>query len=288
MAPRHSLAAGVTDFTLTSNNSSVSINPNGDPSVADGLYNWSVDNVSQVAEGRVGQGFYISANGGPALPLAALDISSPATVQLQAFGASTNNLATVNYTGLGYTVTAQYYLNGFATGSFTSELFDSITITNTGITNLPFIIDDYTGLNLGGNGSSDSIKITSSGTTATQTDAAGWNATGVSSIVPFAFEASTTPSLINAITGGTLGLSGATASGPNNVSNAVEYTATGGNSLAPNASLSFTYDELIVGPGPSNSLPEPGALAAVVGAISLFVTRPSRRGNQPPRPLQPA
>ena len=70
MASRQTLAAS-TDFTLTNQNSSVSINPNGDPSVADGLYGWSVDGVSQVAEGRVGQGYYIGVNGGTPLPLAA-------------------------------------------------------------------------------------------------------------------------------------------------------------------------------------------------------------------------
>ena len=154
-------------------------------------------------------------------------------MQLQSLGGGGNNYAQVNYTGVGFTVTAQYYLTGGATGSEFSDLFDSISITNTGVTNLPIIIDDYTDLNLDANGSNDSIKISSSGTTTTQTDPAGWTATAAASLVPFAFEASTYPSLITAINGGTLGLNGATSSGPGDASNAMEYTATGGNSLAP-------------------------------------------------------
>src|SRR5271168_720423 len=52
IAPRHSLAVGSPGlFTLSNGNSSVSINPNADPSEADGLYNWSVDGISQVGAG---------------------------------------------------------------------------------------------------------------------------------------------------------------------------------------------------------------------------------------------
>jgi hypothetical protein len=280
LAPRHAVAASEI-FTLTDMNSSVSVNPDDDSSQPGGLYNWMIDGVSQVASGRVGQRYYLSANSSSAAPLDALDISSstPPSVLLESLtGGPDNNYAQVTYTGSGFTVIEEYILNGGPAGSDFSDLTEQVTITNLSSTKqLPFTIDDYTDLNLGGNGSNDTVTISHSGGTAKQTDAAGWIATASAATAPSDYQTSLYSSLLSALNGGAIGLSTlpptVVSTGPGDVADGLEFAI----KVQPGSSVCYSVDQQIVGPGPSGPMPEPTSSAAFIGLGSLFLIRRRRR-----------
>jgi hypothetical protein len=260
-------------YMLESNNSVVDINPFGDSSEPDGLYNWTVDGATQARE----QGYWFQIGGtGPTNNVATLSpsaLSQP--VQLLNTSGESNaapNEASINYQGSGFTINTRYQLTGGANGSNLSDLVETVVINNTGTSALKIHMDDYTDLNLGGNGANDSISITNGGATATQTNPTGWTGVATGSTTNLAsFDAAAYPTLLNAVNAGTFPLNEQSSLTDQDVTNGVEYDAT----LAPNVSMEFTVNQEILGPAVGAIVPEPTMIA--LAASCLFMIRPRRR-----------
>jgi hypothetical protein len=126
-----------------------------DPSFSDipsnnGILFWTVDDVNQLFQNwfwyRVGsEGRENSIN---TLNLIDLDQSQPADNQLS-----------VTYAGTDFEIALNFTLDGGAQGSGISNLFENITIKNTGSNQLDFHFFNYTDFDLTENGEQDTTKI---------------------------------------------------------------------------------------------------------------------------------
>ncbi|MBW4605839.1 MAG: PEP-CTERM sorting domain-containing protein [Hassallia sp. WJT32-NPBG1] len=126
-----------------------------DPSFSDipsnnGILFWTVDDVNQLFQNgfwyRIGsEGRENSIN---TLNLIGIDQSQPADNQLS-----------VAYAGTGFEIALNFTLDGGAQGSGMSNLFENITIKNTGSDQLDFHFFNYTDFDLTENGEQDTTKI---------------------------------------------------------------------------------------------------------------------------------
>jgi len=261
MAVTH--AANASLVTLSDGNSIVKLNTNNDvnpdPTNQDGMYNWTVDNVTQLRQ----QQFWIRTGGsGPATTFGNL---------VQTSISQTANFLALTYQGTGYTVTADYLLTGGQTGSDVSDIAESVKIINTTSSALTVNLADYIDENLGGSGLNDSVKITG-GNTAKQTSNNLWDAETVASPAPSEYEASTYPTLRSGLnSGAALPLNDNSTVSNTDASYAFEWDKT----IPAGGSLVIGTDEQIT------AVPEPTTAVALVGAGGMFMIRPRRRDQDP-------
>lgn len=141
--------AGAAILSLTDGNSSSAVDTG-----SGGMTNWTVDGVNQLSQ----QSFWFrvgAAGGETALGSLALGVASLSDT-------NNNSLADtlyLPYLGGSFKVEVTYVLRGGTAGSGTSDIAESITITNTGATSLDFHFFQYTNLHLNGQTANDSVQI---------------------------------------------------------------------------------------------------------------------------------
>jgi len=156
MAPASGNAAIV---TLTDLNSTVSI----DPASSTGVSSWTVGGVNQLFQ----QWFWyrVGATGGES------SVDTLATAVVNQLDAST---VKITYTGTGLTVSLLFALTGGTTGSGTSDLAETIKITNTSETSKSLHFFQYADSDLNGGSGGDTVKIDATNhNTVTQTKGTG-------------------------------------------------------------------------------------------------------------------
>jgi len=269
-APRHAEAAL---YTLTSGNSVVNLNPFHDNSQLDGLYNWTVDGITQLHQ----QGFWYRVGGTGAAANVATLSPSVLTTPIQLLDTTgqggSPNFASVSYSGTGFTVNTRYQLTGGQPGSEFSNLTETVVITNTSSKSIAMSAIDYTDLDLGGSSTNETASAISTGVQILQTSGDGkWTDSQIAQPNPSSFEVAAVPTILNGLNGSGIPLNDNLAVAGVDASNGVEYDK----SLNAGQSLIFTVNEVIQGPG---TVPEPTSSAALLAASSLFLTRPRRRDN---------
>lgn len=138
------MPANANNYTITDMNSSVSVN---DGSVLDGhavgAYNWTINGVNQLSE----QWFWYSVEGAPQQGIDTLGLTSSS--------AGTNTL-TLNYGSASYfQIAVTYTLKGGSAGQWTSDLGESISITNDSTNASSFSFYQYSNFDLMGAASGD-------------------------------------------------------------------------------------------------------------------------------------
>jgi hypothetical protein len=264
---------------LQNGNTSVSVNPTSSV----GVNNWTVDGTNQLNQ----EWFWFSANGGS---LAALNtVPLTATVgPVDTIGAGDPpNYLSTTYTSGGPTpfqVVVTYNVTGGQAGSHSSDLAESVEITNTSSTNtLNYQFIEYTNFNMGGATTPQNVSITGNDT-ATQENPNDFmvSQTVISPRANFS-EVAAYNTILAELTGGTLpGGHLSDADGPlDGVDGewAFEWDVT----LAPEQSFTIGIDKDI------RQVPEPATTVALWGLGGLFLTRPRRRDEDPdPRVAQVA
>lgn len=126
--------ANATTYTLTDGNSSSEINP----STQAGMFNWYVDGVNYLNQQwfwyRVGTSSQHSIN----------TLTLTGVTQSPAFPGSLQ----LNYTGTGFTMAVNFYLQGGQPGSGTADMGEQIKINNTSTSSLNFHLFEYVDFNL--------------------------------------------------------------------------------------------------------------------------------------------
>ena len=131
-------------YTLTSDNSSVSINLGSQT----GMYNWSVDGQNQLTQ----QWFWYRI--GSSGPQASIDtIGAPVAVE---YGTS---ILDTTYTAAKFSLSVDYTLTGGSPTSGASDLAETISIQNLTGSTLPFYFFQYADFNLGGTPNNDSGQL---------------------------------------------------------------------------------------------------------------------------------
>ncbi len=121
-------------YTLTDQNSSASVNVDGQA----GMFNWTVDGVNVLNQ----QWFWIGISN--AAPISLDQISAASVSQPTA-----NLLDTAYSSGSQYSVGVEYLLSGSTPGSGSSDMGESITISNGASTATVFHFYEYSDFNLG-------------------------------------------------------------------------------------------------------------------------------------------
>lgn len=244
-------------FTLTSGNSTASVDPNSQA----GMFNWTVDGYNQLYQ----QWFWYGIGTGTGQ--SSIDtISAPTINPLSASSAS------ISYANSQVSAQITYALTGGTLGSGSSALNESIHFVNTSASSLTLRFYQYSDFDLMGSASGDSLQLyrnlsgkfyeaiqTKGNVTMSETD-----------VVPGANhgEASFYPDLLNRLNGGTqitladnLNLVG-----PGDTAWALEWDVT----LAAGASLDISKNKVI------SPVPEPGTLGLLSLGFLAFVWRKRR------------
>jgi hypothetical protein len=263
-------------FTLTDRNSSIAI----DPTSPNGISNWTVDGVNQLAQ----EWFWyrVGPSGTQSRVNSLVPPGAPTVNTIDISGSGNPSYAQVTYpSSHGFQLSLTFSLSGGQTGSRSSDLGEIIKITNTSATALDYHFYQYSDFNLGGSASGENVNITG-GNTATVSNPSNFM---VSQTVvtprPAAYEANSFPNLVNELDS-TSGLELSDAASVSNTNG--EWAFQWDRVLAPGASFLITVDKNVHG----LSVPEPTSLA-LFGLGGLFLTRPRRRDEDPdPRTAQVA
>jgi hypothetical protein len=160
-------------IVLTSGNSSVTMNSTE-------VGNWTVAGINQLDQEEF---FYRIGNSGGQSPLSALTpVSATAlssTVEQLTYGSSS-----------GFQVVVKYSLTGGAIGSDSSDLTETVKVSNPGMSSQTFHLFDYTNFNLDDSTTGQTVTITGGNTATVAGD--GWQAQTVVSGKPNEYEASNT------------------------------------------------------------------------------------------------
>jgi hypothetical protein len=269
--------ARASSVTLQDVNSKLTINYN----TPAGVNNWTVDGVNQLSA-NVGEWFWFSANGSALASLDTVPIQGTPT-PIDTNGDGTNNQVATSYANTGpnpFKISISYDLTGGQTGSKSSDLSESVKITNTGSTTLTYKFIEYTNFNLGGQASPQDAQITN-GDTATQENPNDFMVSQtVVSPKPNFYETSTNTALLTALGNNTASPLNDNGSVTNvDAAWAFEWDVT----LAAGASYVIGIDKDL------GAVPEPTSTVALIGLGGLFLTRPRRRDEDPdPRTVQVA
>lgn len=220
------------------------------------MTNWTVDGVNQLNQ----QSFWfrVGAGGGEAalgsLPLGVVSMSDT----------NGNGLADtlyLPYAAGNFKVEVTYTLTGGSAGSGTSDMGESIKITNTGATSLDFHFFQYCNLHLNGQAVNTSVQI-ESGRTAIQTNGTTNVSETVTAPRPSGYEVGFALNTLNSLMDGsptTLSNSGGPI-GPGDLTWAFQWDRT----LAPGSSFLISKDKYLAVPEPATMiLLSLGGLAAI-------------------------
>lgn len=121
-----------TIYTLTDGDASSQINPSSQA----GMFSWYVDGVNYLNQ----QWFWYRVGSGPqhsidTLTLTGATLVDPSTLKL-------------NYTGAGFTMAVNFFLQGGQPGSGTADMGEQIKITNTSTSSFNFHLFEYVDFNL--------------------------------------------------------------------------------------------------------------------------------------------
>jgi MYXO-CTERM domain-containing protein len=236
--------------------------------------NWTIGSTSEL--GQESFWYRIGSSGGQS-PISAL---SPVTSKASdTNGNMLNDVAKFSYgSSSGFEVVVTYSLTGGQTGSQTSDLGETIKVSNSGMSSQTFHLFEYTNFNLGGSTSGQIVTITG-GNTATDIGN-GLEAQTVVSPKPSEFEASNTaasPDLLSHISSSTKAYTLA------NVASAASGDGEWGFewdiTLGCGSSYVISIDKNIKGTQVA-AVPEPvsGAIT-LLGLGGFFMGRPRRRGD---------
>lgn len=269
--------ARASSVTLQDVNSSMVINYN----TPAGVNSWMVDGVQQLST-NVGEWFWYSANGSALASLDTVPITGT-PVPIDTNGDGTNNEVNTAYASTGpnpFKISISYDLTGGNVGSKSSDLSESIKITNTGSTTLTYKFIEYTNFNLGGSASPQNLSITNGDTAVQENPNDFMVSQTVVSPRPTSFEANTDTTLLTALGNNTASpLNDNTTADGTDAAFAFEWDIT----LGAGASYTIGIDKDL------GSVPEPTSTVALLGLGGLFLTRPRRRDEDPdPRTAQVA
>jgi len=255
--------AGVAPITLNDGNSTVVI----DPSTSAGLDSWTIgNNTNQVKK----EWFWYRVGSGSQSSLDQLGLSGATSYDTNGNGQNdTEKLTYGSPTGLQVVVT--YSLVGGQANSGTSDIGETIKITNNGATPLNYHFFEYTNFSLGGSTNGQTVTIANGNTATDQGN--GEFAQIVVSPKPSEFEANIFPTLLTTELTNTSNYTlSDTASAPSgNGESGFEWD------LALNSGQSYviSIDKQI------HSIPEPSSEIALLGLGGLLLTRPRRRDEDP-------
>jgi hypothetical protein len=284
--------AALLPVTLSSGNSSVTFNPSGTASSTpkDGMNNWSINGVNQINQ----QFFAFSVGNAASQRLDTLTPNGGPTL-LSTNGKGTNFYQQSYINGTSFKTTATYILSAGPTGSETSDISESIKISNTSGAPLNFHLFDYAEFNLGGKTGSETVSITGANTATVADASVGMQSQTVVSPHSSDYQASTTAYQLSPTTITTLQHSIDTTAGLT-----LDDTATASASsidgawgfqwnqfIPTNGSMVISIDKQIH--SISISIPEPTSAIAFLGLGGVFLMRPRRRDEDPdPRTSQVA
>ena len=242
-----------------------------DPYSQTGLYDWVVENTDQVAQDWY---WYRIGSAGTAQ---SIDAIGNVTINQEA-----SSLATVTFDGAAFSLSVQYSLYGGDWGSGTSDLSETVTVTNKTNGTLDFHLFEYSNHDLNGTAGNDTAWLENSthvdqrdGAFASNTSQVGVN------LAPDRWEISTAPTLVNKLNNVAFGdLSNSVTPLTGDVSYALQWNLP----IAAGGSLQISKDRLVRGARPPE-VPEPSGLPVVLSTLGCFVmmrrrSKPARSGGQ--------
>jgi hypothetical protein len=259
--------AKASPFTLQDGNSSVTINPTS-PS---GVSNWSVNGQNQI---NTEWFWYRTGSSGGQQSLDTL--GTPTVEEIDEKSDGENDFALVTYPAKnGIQVTLEFTLSGGLAASETSDLLDSVIISNQNSSPVNYHFFEYGNFNLGGETTGQTVTI-ADGDTATDIGNGHEVQVMANSGIPSEYEASLFPSQFNSVssTSSPATLSDVSSAGPGDGEEGFEWDAT----IGANKSLVVAIDNDMSGES-IQSVPEPTSAIAVLGLSGVCLTRPRRRDD---------
>lgn len=255
--------ANAAPILLQDGNSSVTINPTS-PS---GVSNWSVNGQNQL---NTEWFWYRTGSSGGQLGFDTLGTPSVTLIDEKSDGE--NDFALLAYPAKnGIQVTVEYTLTGGSSGSESSDLLDSVIISNQSSSPVNYHLFEYGNFNLGGLTTGQTVTI-ADGDTATDIGNGHEVQVIANSGIPSEDEASLFPSQFNSVSSASspATLNDVSSAGPGDAEEGFEWDAT----LGANKSLVVAIDNDMSGP----SIPEPTSAVVLLSGVSgIFFTRPRRR-----------
>jgi len=261
--------AGATTLTLTDNGSSVDVVVD---EAVDGIINWVVDDVDQLAF----EWFYIGIGGAAEQPLESLGFVASAIGDTNgAFGDAANDTLFARYGGVqaGVRVDVMLSLRGGALGSGTSDLHETVSIKNLTDAALSISFFEYTDFDLDGDAANDTAQIINTHTVRQSDVKVGPNASStfaeVVMLPDFAHGevglSSDSPSILDRLTDGSATSLGDVFGpvGPGDAVWAVQWNVV----LAPGRTWILGKDKQIRTFRQFTNVPEPGSLALLGPAL---------------------
>ncbi|MGB8992432.1 MAG: hypothetical protein WCD80_10280 [Desulfobaccales bacterium] len=172
--------------TLTDLNSTVTINPDSQS----GASSWTVGGVNQLYQ----QWFWYRL--GPTGGESSIDTISAATVN------QTTRIADISYANDLLALQITYTLTGGTTGSGTSDLAETIRITNNSSTSLDLHFFQYSDFDLGGSPGGDTVQISAAHNTVDQTKDASTLSETIVGPTPNHWAVGTFPATLNTLNSG--------------------------------------------------------------------------------------
>ena len=261
-------SAGLTRAStiLTDGNSSVAL-------TSTAVTQWTVGTTNQLDQEEF---FYRVGNSGGQSPLSSLTPNTIKTLDTNSNGL--NDTAKITYgSSSGFQVVVTYSLTGGATGSGSSDLGETIKVSNEGMSSQTFHLFEYTNFNLGGSTSGQVVTITG-GNTATDVGN-GVDAQIVVSPKPSEYGASNTaasPDLLSSISSSSKAytLKDVASAPSGDGESAFEWDL----NIGCGSTCVISIDKDLKGT-PVVVVPEPvGGAIALLGLGGLFMGRPRRSG----------
>jgi hypothetical protein len=245
------------------------------------MFNWTVDGTNQLNQ----QWFWYRI-GSTGTQTSINNLNQPTgPVLLDTNGDGKNDYAQLSYedAAKSFTVSVTYSLTGGNLGSKTSDIGETIKVTNISSASLSYHFFEYSDFNLGGLTGGENVAISplTGANTATVTQTTGGElAQTVVSPKSSLYEAGSFPNLLNALNTTTdLTLNDTATASNTDAEWAYEWDAV----LNPGASLLISVDNQV------RSVPEPTSAVSLAGLGGLFFARPRRRDEDPdPRMAQVA
>lgn len=232
-----------------------------------GMFGWDVDGTPNLAF----QGFFYRIGGmgfEAQVDTSTLALTGSFLVDTNPFVDPRPDTFAAQYTGPGFIIEPTWQLRGGMAGSGTSDVAESIAITNTGRDPLSFNFFQYSDFDLGGTSGDDSLIITGTPpNTAKQSDPiAGTLNETVVTPAPTRYQADSFPNLILELTDGAVTTLNNTAGplGPGDMTWAFEWEF----NILPGQTILISKDKQL-------SIPAPAG-AALLGMAGLFAGRRRR------------
>jgi hypothetical protein len=250
-------------ITLSNGNSSVTINP----ASSAGLENWSINGQNQINQ----EWFWYRAGGSGAE--SSIDTISSASTQLyDTTGDGQNDVADITYANSSLDISVLYRLSGGQSGSYTSDLGETIEVENLSKTTQTFSFFEYSNFTLAGLTTGQSESITGNNTA--KDSGNGWQEETTVSPKATDFDAAVDPTLLNKLTTVSgYNLPNVATAGPGDVEGGFEWTV----SIMGGCSYEIAGDQIITGT-PTKSVPEPvGASLAAMALGGMLLARPRKK-----------